>query len=96
MLKRSRLLFLSLCIICSLLWSAMILPAGNIAFADAQTVSNPPIDNPTFSWDNANVYFVMTDRFYNGNTSNDSSYGRPRSDTWGKISGPSMAGTLKV
>jgi len=29
-----------------------------------------------FTWDNANVYFVMTDRFYNGNTSNDTSYGR--------------------
>ena len=29
-----------------------------------------------FTWDNANVYFLMTDRFYNGNTSNDHSYGR--------------------
>lgn len=31
---------------------------------------------PKFSWDNATVYFVMTDRFYNGNTGNDTSYGR--------------------
>ncbi len=30
----------------------------------------------TFSWDNALVYFVMTDRFANGNTANDASYGR--------------------
>jgi len=30
----------------------------------------------TFSWDNATVYFVMTDRFYNGNPNNDHSYGR--------------------
>lgn len=29
-----------------------------------------------FSWDNATVYFVMTDRFQNGDTSNDHSYGR--------------------
>ena len=29
-----------------------------------------------FSWDNASVYFLLTDRFYNGNTSNDHSYGR--------------------
>lgn len=29
-------------------------------------------------WDNANVYFVLTDRFYNGNTSNDTSYGRQK------------------
>ena len=30
----------------------------------------------TFSWDNANVYFLLTDRFQNGNPSNDHSYGR--------------------
>ena len=30
----------------------------------------------TFSWDNATVYFLLTDRFKNGNTSNDNSYGR--------------------
>ncbi len=30
----------------------------------------------TFSWDNANVYFLLTDRFENGNTSNDNSYNR--------------------
>ena len=29
-----------------------------------------------FSWDNATVYFALTDRFSNGDTSNDHSYGR--------------------
>ncbi len=29
-----------------------------------------------FTWDNALVYFVLTDRFYNGNTGNDYSYYR--------------------
>ncbi len=29
-----------------------------------------------FTWDNATVYFTMTDRFLNGNSSNDQSYGR--------------------
>jgi alpha-amylase len=29
-----------------------------------------------FSWHNATVYFVLTDRFENGNPANDSSYGR--------------------
>ena len=24
-----------------------------------------------FTWDNATIYFLMTDRFYNGDTSND-------------------------
>ncbi len=36
---------------------------------------HPNRDLP-FSWDNASVYFVIQDRFYNGNTSNDHSYGR--------------------
>ena len=31
---------------------------------------------PAFSWDNATVYFLLTDRFCNGDTSNDHSYGR--------------------
>ena len=30
----------------------------------------------SFSWDNASVYFLLTDRFKNGNTSNDHSYNR--------------------
>ena len=34
------------------------------------------LENQTFSWDNATVYFVLTDRFKNGDTSNDHSYGR--------------------
>ena len=33
-------------------------------------------ENTPFSWDNANVYFVLTDRFENGDESNDHSYGR--------------------
>lgn len=31
-----------------------------------------------FTWKNANIYFVLTDRFYNGDTSNDNSYHRKR------------------
>ncbi len=46
--------------------------------SSASFVKNGNIDPNTdyFTWDNANVYFVMTDRFYNGDTSNDNSYGR--------------------
>ena len=29
-----------------------------------------------FSWDGATVYFVITDRFANGDTANDVNYGR--------------------
>ena len=31
-----------------------------------------------FTWKNANMYFVFTDRFYNGDPSNDNSYHRKR------------------
>ena len=32
--------------------------------------------NDDFAWGNASVYFVITDRFCNGDTSNDVNYGR--------------------
>jgi alpha-amylase len=35
-----------------------------------------PGDEAAFSWNNATVYFAMTDRFENGDPSNDNSYGR--------------------
>lgn len=38
--------------------------------------SGASLENQKFSWDNATVYFVLTDRFLNGDTSNDHSYGR--------------------
>ena len=46
------------------------------------TVSNeePPVASDDFDWNNANVYFVLTDRFYNGDTKNDNSYGRVNKD----------------
>ena len=34
------------------------------------------LEHQKFTWDNATVYFVLTDRFKNGDTSNDHSYGR--------------------
>ena len=35
-----------------------------------------PDENTPFSWDNANLYFMLTDRFNNGDKTNDHSYGR--------------------
>lgn len=41
------------------------------------TLTSKLVDSKdTFTWDNANVYFVLTDRFYNGDTKNDHSYYR--------------------
>ena len=37
--------------------------------------ANTP-EHPRFNWHNATVYFVLTDRFANGNPDNDNSYGR--------------------
>lgn len=39
--------------------------------------SSASLSSPSdFTWDNASVYFLLTDRFKNGNTSNDHSYKR--------------------
>lgn len=37
---------------------------------------NAQVPSNYFTWDNASVYFVLTDRFLNGKSSNDHSYGR--------------------
>ena len=39
-------------------------------------IAPPPVDTDTFTWDNVNAYFVLTDRFANGDTANDHSYSR--------------------
>lgn len=50
---------------------SLALAAGALANpAAAQAVRKP------FSWDSATVYFLMTDRFNNGNKANDRAYGR--------------------
>ena len=51
-------------------------------------------------WDNASVYFVITDRFYNGNTTNDNAYGREKGNPTvkndaGKFYGGDIAGLTK-
>ena len=55
----------------------------------------------TTFWDNASVYFVITDRFYNGNPDNDESYGREKAksknskDDAGKFYGGDIVGLTK-
>ena len=41
----------------------------------------------TFSWDNATVYFLLTDRFVNGRTDNDHSYNRGCDENGNVVSG---------
>lgn len=61
----------------------MVLACIGVTFTSvgaATTVSGAQVSsanqNDNFTWDNASVYFLLTDRFRNGNTSNDHSYGR--------------------
>ncbi|MDB5959576.1 MAG: alpha-amlyase [Massilia sp.] len=45
-----------------------------LGFAAAVPAMSAPVK--PFSWDNASVYFLLTDRFNNGDPSNDHAYGR--------------------
>lgn len=50
---------------------------GNVSGeVEAQAATSGTVNADTFSWDNASVYFLLTDRFKNGNESNDHSYNR--------------------
>jgi alpha-amylase len=47
---------------------------------DEQSIdkSNRVKNDVPFTWDNASVYFLLTDRFYNGDPSNDTNFGRTK------------------
>ena len=49
------------------------------------------------NWKNANIYFVMVDRFNNADTSNDNSYGRQKDgkDEVGTFHGGDLQGVIK-
>ena len=44
--------------------------------ASAATPVMTPAQGKPFTWQNATVYFLLTDRFNNGDPSNDHAYGR--------------------
>jgi alpha-amylase len=50
---------------------SVALAAGALANPAAAQAARKP-----FSWDNATIYFLLTDRFNNGNQANDHAYGR--------------------
>lgn len=45
-----------------------------------------------FTWDNATVYFMMTDRFYDGDPSNNNAYGRGKNGNGSNYTDDSSAG----
>ena len=68
---------------------------GNISgMAEAQASVTGTVNADTFSWDNASVYFLLTDRFRNGNTSNDHSYNRGLDANGNVLSGIDDRGTF--
>jgi alpha-amylase len=74
---------------------AALAAAVVLAGAQAQT----PVARPGSFADNPIVYFVVTDRFFNGNPGNDNSYGRQREakpqDDIGTFHGGDLAGLTK-
>ena len=70
--------------------AAVCFPANAAVTGDEATGYNrtAPLDSADdFTWDNASVYFLLTDRFYNGKTSNDHSYGRATDANGNALSG---------
>lgn len=57
----------------AILLSAVLVAGAACTFA---AIENPAAKDPSFSWDGATVYFLITDRFCNGDTLNDVNYGR--------------------
>ncbi len=72
-----------------------IAPAVSAANTDKTKTSAGTIKSASdFSWDNASVYFLLTDRFYNGKTSNDHAYNRSLNKSGQVTYGRSKAGSF--
>ena len=79
-------------LLCLLLTFAMVISLCAVGFTasaagvEVAGVSAAPTAADDFTWDNATVYFLLTDRFNNGNTSNDNSYNRGLNQNGSKAS----------
>ncbi|MEE1219488.1 MAG: alpha-amylase family glycosyl hydrolase, partial [Ruminococcus sp.] len=87
-------LLLSLCMVLSCVtFASSTVGAATISESEDSAVSAAE-PNENFSWDNASVYFLLTDRFKNGNKSNDNSYGRGKDKNGNVVSGIDTRGTF--
>ncbi|MGN0914930.1 MAG: alpha-amylase family glycosyl hydrolase [Succinivibrio sp.] len=73
---------------------ALTVAAAAATCSCSKNQSSKDADLP-FVWQNANLYFVITDRFYNGDKSNDNSYGRPYKDSSSYTAGTFHGGDFK-
>lgn len=72
--KKVLCLLLALMTVLSLCVAGFSAQAADVDTAEIAVAYPESADD--FTWDNATVYFLLTDRFNNGNTSNDHSYNR--------------------
>lgn len=87
---KKKIISVLLCLVLVATTAAICIPANAAETTDESTGYNrtSTLDSADdFTWDNASVYFLLTDRFYNGNTSNDHSYGRATDSSGNAISG---------
>ena len=81
--RASRLMLRTVAFVMAVLLAVLgVVNDGALSFTNAagtvtaKAATTGTVNADTFSWDNASVYFLLTDRFRNGNTSNDHSYNR--------------------
>ena len=76
--------------------SATVTNGEGTATANATlTTADTPTVVDTFTWKNALIYFVIQDRFYDGDSSNNNSYGRMSKDDLGSSIGTFHGGDIK-
>ena len=76
--------------------SAAVTNGEGTATASATlTTADTPTVVDTFTWKNALIYFVIQDRFYDGDSSNNNSYGRMSKDDLGSSIGTFHGGDIK-
>ncbi|MGN0894695.1 MAG: alpha-amylase family glycosyl hydrolase [Succinivibrio sp.] len=68
---------------------------GVAAYLATSYKASPKSEELPFTWQNTNLYFVITDRFANGDKTNDNSYGRPLKDSAGYTAGTFHGGDFK-
>lgn len=73
--------------------NASVTNSKGTANATATYTTNVTKEDP-FTWDNVNAYFVLTDRFANGDTGNDHSYYRQNKDNNSALSGNNNVATF--
>jgi len=61
-----------------LLFSFFFILFSNCDHKKKEAVSETKPSDPPFLWENANIYFLLTDRFYNRNHANDTNFDRTK------------------